>query len=196
MPIKEKDSLCQIPIEELQTMSTTELVIVLIDCRYARGIGKYSTTDKYYEEIYSNFNGLRELVIREDIGRKMIDYYKDMHIQNEDLSSAGLSMKEQLQTLEYLIVCPKILERFKPEEFDELFSNLKGKYVEKTRMTTVYSERDLIPNIYALARVLDKKDHKTSNRLHNIDQIDIFLRSGIFLMQETRTQILSICNGF
>jgi len=140
-------------------------------------------------------NGFRELTLIEDASGKMIDYYKGMNLNTETSSPAGLSIKEQVQILEYLIVHPKILEMIKQNELGQLLSYLKEKYTEKTMMTAVYNERDIIPNVYALARVLDKKDPQTSIRLHNVDQIDIFLGSVIFLTRETCDQILDICKG-
>ena len=195
MPFKEKNSLFQIPTEELQAMSTDELIEVSIDCYFARKIGKFSTIKSYYEENYDGFNGLRELSMREDIGKKIIDYYGGLQLQTGASSPAGLTMKKQIQILEYLIVHPRIIVKYKPDELDQLLSKLKEKYAEKTTMTAIYSEQDIVPNVYALARVLEKKDQQTSTRLHNVDKIDIFLGSGIFLTRETRDQILNICKG-
>ncbi len=195
IPIEEKNSLFQIPTEELKAISTDELIEVSIDCYFARRIGKFSTIDSYYEEIYKGFNGFRELTTRKDVSRKMIDYYKGLNLQAVTSSQAGLPMKKQVQILEYLIVHPMILMWLNPEELAQLLSNLKEKYAEKTTMTTFYSEQDMVPNVYALARMLEKKDQQTSIRLHNVDKIDIFLGSGIFLSRETREQILNICKG-
>jgi hypothetical protein len=195
MPIEQKNSLFQIPAEELKTMSTFELIEASIDCFFARKVGKFSTMGGYYEEIYNNFNGFRELTMRQDAGKKIITYYKDMQLQTEAGSPAGLSIKKQLQILEYLIVHPKILEKLKPEELGQLLSNLKEKYTVKTTMAAVYREREMVSNVYAIAKVLEKKDQQTRSRLYDIDQIHIFLGSGIVLTKETRDKILNICKG-
>lgn len=195
MSIEEKKSLLQIPIEELKLMSTDALIQVSIDCYYTRRIGKFSTINSYYDEIYNNFNGFRELTAREDVCQKMIKYYKDLDLHASNTSPAGLTVKEQVQIIEYLLVHPKIFVKLKLGEFDQLFFNLRKKFEEKTTMTAIYSEQDMIPNFYALARILVKKDQQTSIKLHNVDNIDLFLGSGIFLTRETRDQILNICNG-
>ena len=195
MSFKEKGDLLQIPTIELQTMSTDELIEASIDSYFARGIGKFSTINSYYETIYNCFNGFRELIMRKDVVIKMINHYKVMNLRSESLSQAGLSMKKQVQILEYLIVHPKVLERFTSDQFSQLLSILKEKYTEKTNMISTYSEQDIIPNVYAIARLLENKDPQTRLKLHAVDQIDMFLGSGIFLTHETLNQILAISKG-
>jgi hypothetical protein len=127
MPFKEKNSLFQIPTKELQAMYTNELIEASVDCYFARGIGKFSTINSYYEEIYDGFNGFRELTMREDVGTKIIDYYGGLRLQTGASSKAGLTMKKQVQILEYLIIHPRIIVKFRPDELDQLFSKLKEK---------------------------------------------------------------------
>ncbi len=194
MSIKEKKSLFQIPIEELQKMTTDELIEASVECFFSRRIGKFSTMDNYYKEIYDNFNGFRELIMRKDTGRKMIDYYRNKDLAIKTLSKGGLTTKKQVQILEYLIVHPEILVKLKQDELYKLYSYLREKYLMKINMKTIYSEQDVIPNVYAIARVLERKDLQVRNKLYSVDQIKIFLRSGILLTEKTRDQILKICN--
>jgi len=195
MPIESKKSLLQIPPGELQSLSIKALIEASIDCFFARKIGKFSIMDRYYEEVYEGFNGFRELVRRDGVGKELIGYYGDMDVASGASSEAGLSMKRQVQILEYLIVHPKILDNLGPAEMNQLLGCLKDKYAEKILVVGVYSERDRISTIYALARVLDRMDLQISTRLHNIDQIDVFLSSGILLTAKARDEILKICRG-
>ena len=194
MSIEEKKSLFQIPIEELQKMTTDELIEASVDCFFSRRIGKFSNMDSYYKEIYNSFNGFRELIKRKDIGRKIIDYYRNLDPTIRTLSKSGLKMKKQIQILEFLIVYPEILVQLKQDELGKLFLYLREKYSRKIKMASIYSEKDVVPNVYALARVLERKDLQVRNKLYSVDQINIFLGSGIILTGKTRDQILKICN--
>ena len=196
IPYREKNSLLQIPDEELNTMLTDELIEVSVDCFYARDFVMFASINRYYNSIYTLFNGFREMTQRPDVCEKIIRYYKYLQVDSEILSPAGLTTRDHNKILEYFIVHPEILSKFSPVELHQLLNSLKDKYIVKKSMTDVYTEKDIIPNIYALARILEKLDQQTNIRIHNIENIDLFLDSGRMLTRETRDQILSICNGF
>ncbi len=195
MSIEDKNSLLQIPVDELKTMSTDQLISVSIDCIFARTIGKYSSMDKYYEEVYNSFNGFRELTAREDASIKLINYYKGMNIRAEAPSPAGLTIGRQVQILEYLIGHPKLLGRFNSQQMSTLLADLLNKYDEKTTTVDLKGDQNRISNVYAVAKVLERKDRQTNRRLRSIEHIDVFMNSGVLLTEKTRDQILSIGKG-
>jgi hypothetical protein len=193
MPIEEKNSLFQIPPDELRAMSTDELIEASIDCYFARRVGKYSTMQRYYKEVHDGFNGFRELTMRQVVGRGLIDYYQRINLQSGVSSPAGLPIKTQIQILEYLIASPEVCGLFKAEELGQLIRVLMQRYSQKGMMPEVFSERDMISNVYALATLLNQKDQETRKRIRGINQMEAFLSSGVFLTQEARSQIMRIC---
>lgn len=191
MPIEEKDALLQIPIEELKTMSTKELIEASVNCLFARGIGRFSGIDNYYEEIYNKFNGFRELTARNDVCKSIIEYYEIIDLRKEILSTTDSSFKYQVQRLEHLIGHPIILEKFNPVEINQLIFLLKEKYFEKASILE-FTDHDQISTVYALAKLLERKDELTKQQIYGIKNIDMLLHTGTFLTKDVRDQILSI----
>jgi len=66
IPKKEKIALMQIPENELVTMSIKELIEAYTNCAFTRNFFLYNEVNRYYEQLYRGFNGVRELMNRED----------------------------------------------------------------------------------------------------------------------------------
>jgi len=94
---KDKKALLQIPEIELKKMSTNELLQSYIDCAYTRSFFLFNEIDLYYKKLYNSFNGVPELISRQDVVEEIIKQYSKMDAQENKVSPAGIQMPFQIQ---------------------------------------------------------------------------------------------------
>lgn len=68
----------QIPRDELKKMSTEELITAVLEYPCFIDMIFYNTYQEGYEVVRDNFNGLRELMSREDSGEYLLEAYKNV----------------------------------------------------------------------------------------------------------------------
>jgi len=93
------------------------------------------------------------------------------------------------------MVHPQLLSKYDLSSIETLTSELLSKYEIKTNMGTVYEKGDLISNIYAIAKLIEIKNHENSQNLKSIGGVEIFLESGLYLTDDIRNHVLSICKS-
>lgn len=142
---EEKLRLCQIDENDLVAMSTEELVKACFDFPLAFDI--FLNNDEMYATKFyvEHFNGLSELLSREDAIPEMILFYASL-----DSSQDALSMREAYY--DRVLTCKPFRDKMTDEERNELFRIVSSRY-----------ERicDSRSNVVSTAR---KKDLETSLR--------------------------------
>ena len=184
----------QIPEDELLTMPTEKLIQAYIDCAFARNFFLHSSIESYYNELYNSFNGVRELMKREDAFEEIIKFYSSMDSQDSAISAAGLPMRFQIQFVEYLIGNPRLLEGSNHEQLLNLATELIKKSERRTAIQ--YAEDNLQSNTYALAQLLASPSSNRKNDLIQIDQIDFLLKTGRIPNEAITFQILNLAKDF
>lgn len=194
MSIKVKDSLLQIPENELKAMSTKELIEAYINCRFARNFFLWPNVTQYYDELFSAFNGTRELLDRVDAPDELIKYYKNMNPIENTISLSGVPVQFQIQFIEYLIGNPSIVEKINIKQLYLFISELVKKYEIKREIPSTYIE-NLQSNIYAISQLLSHKD-MNNLELYNVNGISLLRKSGRIPNKNISTQIIYLANKF
>ncbi len=76
----ERCELCAIPDEVLQNATTEELLQLVVDCKLNYLISLYGDVDMAMTRITECFNGIRELMSRDDCGQVVLDMYNKFEI--------------------------------------------------------------------------------------------------------------------
>lgn len=74
---------CQIPNDVLKNMSTEALIETVINCPLIINVLVYESPQKGFDVVSSYFNGLKELVGRNDALQKMEIHYRNMSYQKD-----------------------------------------------------------------------------------------------------------------
>ena len=85
LPVEEKNKMLQIPEDKLKNMSTEILIQAYIDNPFCSLMFGYNTVQAGFHRIYEEFNGPAELMKREDMAVKLINFYKNMHADEYDI---------------------------------------------------------------------------------------------------------------
>lgn len=158
MPKKEKDQLMQIPSNELNVVTTEELIEAYIDCAFTRNLFLYPQISTYYEQLSRGFNGINELTNRKDFPEKIISFYAKMDPKKDSKSKAGIKTPHQIQFIEYLFGNPEVINIFKADQLKQIVSELTIKYQIKSELSLANSDYNNVSVIYALAQILNCKE--------------------------------------
>lgn len=113
----------QIPAEELTGMSTKELVNVVLEYPCFMDMIFYNSYQEGFEVVRDNFNGLQELLKRDDVSSNLIDIYRNknlteiMTLNNED---DKFEKSLELLYLETMLAQPEVTNNLSDQDMAEL----------------------------------------------------------------------------
>lgn len=132
----EKVSLCQLPDSLMSSLSTDELLDWILDYPLLEEIYAYDNEQIGFNAVYEQFNGLQELLDRDDAGETILEKYKSTQVINS-ISETNNSILE-LAFVEILLMQEDILNQFSIDETAEVFNEVEAKYIEKKQHPTIY----------------------------------------------------------
>ncbi|MCX6151790.1 MAG: hypothetical protein NTX22_14800 [Ignavibacteriales bacterium] len=195
MSKKEKKELMQIPENELKTMSTKDLIETYINCAYTRSFFLYSDVDKYYEKLKRSFNGVNELLNRQDAVDEILRYYLKMDPKDNTISTGGIQIPFQIQFLEYLIGNPDFVKKISSSQLPLIATELIKKYQMKIKTSPLIIET-IESNIYAISRLLCRNETGKHNKLTSLESIHSLQKTGRLPNDRIASQIINLANDF
>ncbi len=124
---REKTQMLQLPEAVLSGLSTQDLVKVVIDYPYLSNVFFYDSYEMGFHAVRNSFNGLDELMKREDAAECLIDFYKKIDFSvSVDFSDAKSSIRaSNYNAVEVILAQPEINNAISDEERNELESLIK-----------------------------------------------------------------------
>ena len=121
---------CQIPEEVLEKMSTTELAAAVLDYPCFDDMVFYSSYQSGFEVVKDHFNGLQELLRREDLTENLLNIYRGTDV-NQLLSLDEEQMFDEtlkLLFLETLLAQPEVRDSASEDQLNEISSIAEFNY--------------------------------------------------------------------
>lgn len=156
---EEKRAMLQIPENVLADLPTEELIQAYLDYPHVAIMAAYNNLQDGFERVYRDFNGLRELLTREDAGKELIKKYQSMdpnNYNNSTKASVGSFIIDFIH-IETLIAQEKILNQLTQSETNTLVAELLEKYQKKTEHFDIYGLYGLEINALPLGRLIRLK---------------------------------------
>ncbi|MGD8779959.1 MAG: T9SS type A sorting domain-containing protein [Ignavibacteria bacterium] len=132
----------QIPENQLKSMTTEELIESYLESRLAFLIFAYDDLQDGFKRVYNDFNGLRELMTRNDVGVKLLNYYKNLKVNECDLNWDLITKARytfKFIYAEILLSQPEIINQFSKDDVNMLLDELRKKYENKLKHSDTYS---------------------------------------------------------
>jgi hypothetical protein len=156
-----KSALCQIQEGELAKMTTEELIEAYFDCPHTAIIAAYDNLQVGFEKFYQRFNGLPELLDREDAARKLIARYKTMdpggYNENWELYEIGKFCAEFVH-MEILLAQNVVLGQLSESEMKELLFLGIEKYESKQQHVDIHGLYGLKFSALPLGRLMRERE--------------------------------------
>lgn len=179
---EERHQLFQIPEGLLPTLSTKELIRLYVENdQYCGLIYAYNNKQDGFNRIYELFNGLRELMKRDDLTKSALAYYQEMDpnalipSKTSDPWERGLFFSK-FDYIELLLSQEKLIEQLSQEESINLLEELLKKHDQI--ISSGYSSGVILSfTIYAMANLIDhkNKDNNIAQQLNQIPRIKDFI---------------------
>ena len=137
----ERVAACQLSKDEIEKLSTRELLQYCLDYPFMIDIYAYSSYKSGFKHVTEELAFISDLVNRDDYGRVLVDTYSAMPIVTKNsLEDAQVSYDvRKLNLLEILIAQPEMTETMSEREVTELASVVEQKFREKSESLDIYS---------------------------------------------------------
>jgi hypothetical protein len=191
-----KLSACQIPEKLLHEMSTENLIKTCLKFPFLLDVYVFDNVQQGFDRILSNFNGIKELYLRNDAATVLLSYYKKN--KSEYLDKPYLIEKKyekqrgkfviELDNLELLLSQYEILEKLTKNERLILAKECIEKHDKKCENNDLYGIENIHSTILILGRLLQQENeyHISDNKLMTTEAI----RNGKISKTESFNEII------
>ena len=161
---------CQIPEEVLSSISTEDLTILCL--RYPRlwHFTAFENTNTGLDQLFSEFNGIRELYQRKDVSRSMTKRYTEK-IQSLSFLEDNNDDAEKGSFIISVSVMEALLSRIERQDSEgndnlkEVLQCLVAGYEEKLKYADYFKGSGFKNNFYSRAHIIAKMDSSFVERL-------------------------------
>jgi len=184
LPYEEKIDLLQIPQKQINKLSTSGLIRSYVEFPLNSLIFAYSNKENAISRIYYEFNGLRELINRPDVGKELILYLKRMEPTNFRDTLKLAKFKTFYVFLEVLCLNDLLLSKLSNSEIEELSKILIGYFNQKsTKFYTVFGSYGLYINSLSINKLNKICNNRGINFPHQLIDSQFYILSN----EETNT---------
>ena len=191
---QERIDALQVPECLLKEMSTENLVITCINYPAFGHYTAYANVVVGMEQVISNFNGLQELMKRNDAPNKLMDFYfaldSTMNIDNKLINHQYWPIR--CTYFEYILSADGILNKMPDNLCQLLLKETQKKLWIKIDNQDKYSSDCYIPTLITMAKLLIKLD---SDVFGKSDEVMHFIHTGD-LSEETAMNIIDKSKTF
>ena len=184
----------QIPNDVLKNMTTNELLTAVLDYPCFVDMIFYDTYQDGYEVVRDNFNGLQELLGREDSGEYLLDTYKNIELaQILTISDEDTKFNESLQMLylETILAQPEVTETLSTESLEEVEKIVKENYEMQlaNKDDTLSLSYSGYYESLADQQDIELYDYGTTVSTPNGSSVNVIVRTGTDYAYNNRTAI-------
>jgi hypothetical protein len=200
LSIEQQKKSLQIPVEKLKEMSSAELIQAYLNFPLTPVIDAHNNKQKGFQIIYDEFNGLRELMDREDAATSLIKFYQELkpdeYEESWDLVKKG-EFTFRIAYVELLLGQDVIIGKLKEDEVKILLKELLKKMDIKNTHFDLHSGYGLEATAFPMSKIIFHKGmlNGYSQRIANISGINSFLLGNVISLNKI-PDIIIIANDF
>ncbi len=150
-------SASQIPVDLLRKLTTEALFVTCLHYPLFGDLFAYNDFQLGFDRVKANFNGLQELLGRDDVGKEALKVYKKM----DDLGSPQSTDSDErwrYMYAEMLLSQAEVLGKMGEGERKELLRETLKKFEAKASRPQTYGPFNLTPSSLVMARLIRRKE--------------------------------------
>ena len=171
---------CQLPENIIKTLDTESLVHICYNFPAYMGLFFYNSPQDGFNVFHSHFNGIRELLQREDAGYYMLEKYKSLTVEDFDPSWSLVDkgyFAYKYMYFETLLAQPQIVQSMDAYGRKEFLQEATQKFEMKLELRDIFGGSSFMTNAWVMARILHH-DNQLSSEFYSPDEIAESLQSG------------------
>jgi hypothetical protein len=170
----------QISENILKKLDTESLVQIVLNYPALPVLLLFNSPQDGFDNLYSNFNGIRELIDRKDAGQFLLKKYKSLSFSDFNplwtLEKQG-EFVHKYYYIEILLAQPQVIESLTTDERRVFLKEVIKKFDEKQSKKNLFGGNALEVNAWVLARTLNT-ENKSSITFSNPVELKSSLKSG------------------
>jgi hypothetical protein len=174
---------CQIPEDILKNMSTSGLVQTVLEYPLYGDMMAYNSIQQGFDAVASQFNGLPELLNRQDAGTELLAIYSKMNPQAIEENWGPIqrgACARSIADVEILLAQNRILDNLSRIQLQDLIAEARLKYTAKQQSAT-YGPTSQGYSVRLMGKALQRVDYLPFQRqIHEDPAIQSFLGSGFY----------------
>ncbi len=131
-------SACQIPESTLQEMSTDDLIQSVLNYPFLIDMYAYDSLQQGFNVVKEGFNGLQELLKRNDAGVRLINKYNNTRVI-DNVTKVNHNRFLDLSNLEIILSQDEIKNKLSKKDNEKLEKAFENKYLEKDEYPNIYN---------------------------------------------------------
>ncbi|MDY6912472.1 MAG: hypothetical protein SVM79_08965 [Chloroflexota bacterium] len=192
---------CQVPELTLEEMSTAGLVETILNYPLRIDAFAYNDPQTGFDAVKSQFNGIQELLTREDAATELIVKYKalDLSAVNEEWEpkDIGEFTLGTVAFMEILIAQHEIISKMTKSELLDLLTEAIEKNSEKLQYSESFGQSGRLYSTWIIARVLQQENYMPFIQIiDENDNLQWYLSRGQYASTELLDEINSKAQEF
>lgn len=192
---------CQIPESILKTMSTNGLIETILDYPLRMDIFLHDNVQTGFDVVESQFNGIPELLIREDAATELLAKYCSLNVslmdQNWEPADRAKYTLGTVAFVEILLSQDDILSKMNDAGKISLITEALNKSTEKGQLSGTYGSADQLYTVLIIARVLQQENYAPFiQKMSESDDLRRFIDNGSFVGTDVLNELVSMAQGF
>ena len=181
MSPEQRHKVCQISKDILASLTTDQLINAYLDYPYIGVIWAFNNWIDGFNRVYQDFNGLRELLKRKDVAKKVLQYYCDLDPGAYESSWSDYdkgAFTFRFMYLEMILSLDSIQNQLQAQEIEDLLKIGVKKYDQKLVHSQLHSKIGLKYTALPLGKAIRLINSNNYQDLLNIQGMTYFLTTG------------------
>lgn len=201
LPLQKQYKIKNIPKDVLENISTEKLVELCVNTRYTLFLFAYNSLEEGFTRFLNEYNGLRELLNRNDAAIHLIDFYKKIstngYNQNWKQEEIGKYLHKIIVT-EVFLSADIILNKLSKSDVKILLAECLKKNYEKNSNIEVHSIFGLEKNAFAITKIISNKgrNNKFDEKITKNTNLNYLMLNAKFKDYSDNNDLVNIANEF
>ena len=190
----QKQEACQIPLPLLSLMSTPDLLETCLNYPLYGDMMAYNRVQEGFDFVKQGFNGLQELLKREDVGAVLVEKYGKMDPGAIDSNWTSIEKGEysfKFFSVEILLAQDAVLVNLSKNNRILLLRESHKKIMAKQQHPEVYSVMGLTNNVLVMGRIMLKENYAPFVKMTSTDaRLNEILQNAMPICKEYMSEIV------
>lgn len=172
----EMSNATQIPETVLHNMSTEGLIETCLDYPLLMDFTMYNSLQQGFWVLEAQFNGLQELLRRENSAAKLIEKYHNMapeHALDQKKSSTEQSFIFQLAFVEFILSQEEITSKLSSNDLRNMVKDALGKYKTKLKYPDYYGAVGISSSGFVMKRAMKNSKYSAQKETGFESELDV-----------------------
>lgn len=190
--VEEMYRACQVPNDTLNVLTTKALLETCLNYPAPSVLLIHNTPQQGFEEWKRNFNGIKELLARQDVQDVLINLYQAFDVAGHQTLKGDVEAGKYtflLQRIEAIIVQDEIINGITELQKKQLFNAAFKKY-NSIEADSVYGFSNLESSGRIILKMMETSGSKSVKQKIENNEIQHFLKTGILKDRQSFLQII------